>query len=100
MACGGFGTTAITALTAQNTHGVQGVHAVPMAFLEQQIDSVLSDIGADVIKTGMLPSAEAVRVRTCASSCASAPDGLLPTPCHRNCPCDHGSALLGTAVLC
>ncbi len=71
MACGGFGTTAVTALTAQNTHGVQGVHAVTKAFLEQQIDSVLSDIGADVIKTGMLPTADAVRVRTCCSGLCS-----------------------------
>jgi hydroxymethylpyrimidine kinase/phosphomethylpyrimidine kinase len=62
MACGAFGTTAITALTAQNTQGVQGVHPVPRAFLEQQVDSVLGDIGADVVKTGMLPTAEAVQV--------------------------------------
>eukprot|EP00955_Chlamydomonas_euryale_P003074 32637-Chlamydomonas_euryale.AAC.1 len=60
MAMGGYGTTAVTALTAQNTRGVHAVHAVPRAMLEAQIDAVLDDIGADVIKTGMLPDAAAV----------------------------------------
>ena len=40
----------VTALTAQNTHGVHGVHASPLAFLEQQVDVIMSDIGADVVK--------------------------------------------------
>ncbi len=55
-ALGGFAMTAITALTAQNTQGVHGVMAVPEAFITQQIDVVLHDLGADVIKTGMLHS--------------------------------------------
>jgi len=46
--------TAITALTAQNTLGVHAVHPVPGAFLRVQMTCVLDDIGADVIKTGML----------------------------------------------
>ncbi len=53
-ALGGFAATAITALTAQNTLGVQGVMGVPGDFIRLQIHSVLSDIGADAIKTGML----------------------------------------------
>jgi hydroxymethylpyrimidine/phosphomethylpyrimidine kinase len=53
-ALGCYGTSAITALTAQNTCGVQGIHAVPAAFLRQQICSVLDDIGADAVKIGML----------------------------------------------
>ncbi len=53
-ALGAFAATAITALTAQNTLGVHGVMAVPPAFIRQQIEVVLSDIGADVIKIGML----------------------------------------------
>src|SRR6201747_2922668 len=53
-ALGGFAATAITALTAQNTLGVHGVMPVPPAFIRQQIEVVLSDIGADVIKIGML----------------------------------------------
>lgn len=50
----GFAATAITALTAQNTLGVHGVHPVPAAFLRRQIEVVLTDLGADAIKTGML----------------------------------------------
>jgi hydroxymethylpyrimidine/phosphomethylpyrimidine kinase len=53
-ALGAFAATAITALTAQNTRGVHGVMPVPPAFIRQQIEVVLSDIGADVIKIGML----------------------------------------------
>jgi hydroxymethylpyrimidine/phosphomethylpyrimidine kinase len=53
-ALGGFAMTAITALTAQNTLGVQGVLPVEIAFIRQQIAVVLDDIGADAVKTGML----------------------------------------------
>ena len=53
-ALGGFAATALTALTAQNTMGVFGVHPVPVAFVRRQIEVVMEDIGADVIKTGML----------------------------------------------
>ncbi|WP_375427896.1 bifunctional hydroxymethylpyrimidine kinase/phosphomethylpyrimidine kinase [uncultured Sphingomonas sp.] len=55
---GGYATTAITALTAQNTLGVQGVHAVPTEFVVRQMRSVLDDIGADSVKIGMIGSAE------------------------------------------
>jgi len=55
MALGGFATTALTALTAQNTRGVSAVLLVPAQFLRAQIDAVMADIGADAIKTGMLP---------------------------------------------
>src|ERR1700741_706396 len=53
-ALGAYAATAITALTAQNTLGVQGILPVPPAFVKRQIDSVLADLGADCIKTGML----------------------------------------------
>jgi hydroxymethylpyrimidine/phosphomethylpyrimidine kinase len=53
-ALGAYAATAITALTAQNTLGVHGIMTVPPAFIRQQIEVVLSDIGADVIKIGML----------------------------------------------
>jgi hydroxymethylpyrimidine/phosphomethylpyrimidine kinase len=59
-AMGGFAATAITALTAQNTMGVHGVVPVDPAFIAQQIEVVLTDIGADAIKTGMLHSAEVI----------------------------------------
>lgn len=57
---GGYGMSAITALTAQNTIGVQDVHAVPVDFIKLQMKSVLSDIGADAAKTGMLATPEIV----------------------------------------
>jgi hydroxymethylpyrimidine/phosphomethylpyrimidine kinase len=59
-ALGGYAATAITALTAQNTLGVFGVMRVEAAFVRQQIDVVLADIGVDCIKTGMLASAEVI----------------------------------------
>lgn len=59
-AMAGFAATAITALTAQNTQGVHGVVPVDPAFIVQQIEVVLSDIGADALKTGMLHSAEVI----------------------------------------
>ncbi|HVM21465.1 MAG TPA: bifunctional hydroxymethylpyrimidine kinase/phosphomethylpyrimidine kinase [Egibacteraceae bacterium] len=52
-----FGMSALTALTAQNTVGVHGVHEVPPEFVTQQLDVVLGDIGADAVKTGMLATA-------------------------------------------
>ena len=59
---GGYGMSVLTALTAQNTMGVRAVHEVPASFVEKQIDAVLSDIGADAIKTGMLANAEIIKV--------------------------------------
>lgn len=59
-AMAGFAATALTALTAQNTLGVHGVLPVPAAFLRQQIAVVLQDIGADVVKTGMLGDAATI----------------------------------------
>lgn len=52
-----FGTSVLTALTAQNTRGVQAISAVDPDFVVSQCDSVLEDIGADAVKTGMLFSA-------------------------------------------
>ncbi len=53
---GGFAMTAITALTAQNTEGVHDVHEVHEEFIRKQMEVVLTDLGADCIKTGMLHS--------------------------------------------
>lgn len=58
---GAYGMSAITALTAQNTLGVQGVHPVPVDFIRLQMQAVLSDIGADAAKTGMLATPEIVK---------------------------------------
>jgi len=60
-ALGCYGMTAITALTAQNTLGVQAIHAVPADFLKAQLQSVLDDIGVDAVKIGMLHTPEVVR---------------------------------------
>ncbi len=57
---GSFAMSALTALTAQNTLGVRGIHAVPVGFVRDQIEAVLEDIGTDTVKTGMLFSAEIV----------------------------------------
>ena len=56
-----YGMSVITALTAQNTLGVTAIHAVPVDFVAAQMDAVLSDIGADAIKIGMLFSPELIR---------------------------------------
>ncbi|TGY90439.1 bifunctional hydroxymethylpyrimidine kinase/phosphomethylpyrimidine kinase [Marinicauda algicola] len=59
-ALGGYGATAITALTVQNTRGVTATHHVPADIIAGQIEAVLSDIGADAIKTGMLATSSVI----------------------------------------
>jgi hydroxymethylpyrimidine/phosphomethylpyrimidine kinase len=59
-ALGGYAMTAVTALTAQDTHGVQAVMPVPPDFIALQMRLCLADIGADAVKTGMLASAEII----------------------------------------
>ena len=61
-ALGVHGTAVITAVTAQNTVGVQGVHPVPADFVAQQIDSVLDDLPVAAVKTGMLANPEIIAV--------------------------------------
>jgi hydroxymethylpyrimidine/phosphomethylpyrimidine kinase len=58
---GAYGMSALTAVTAQNTLGVQGIYPLSPAAVAAQITSVLTDIGADAAKTGMLFSAEIIR---------------------------------------
>lgn len=59
-ALNGFAMTALTALTAQNTLGVHAIHEVPEDFITQQIEVVLTDLGADAIKIGMLHRASVI----------------------------------------
>ncbi len=59
--------TATTALTAQNTLGVYGIHPVPPEFLKQQLDACFDDIGVDVVKTGQTGAVRAGEVA--AASC-------------------------------
>ena len=59
---GGFGMSVLTALTAQNTVGVTGIHPVPPGFIGKQLDAVLTDIGADAVKTGMLHNPDVIEI--------------------------------------
>lgn len=61
-ALGVHGTSAITALTAQNTLGVAAIHDLPPSFVAAQFDAVAGDIGVDAMKTGMLFNAEIIQV--------------------------------------
>jgi len=61
-ALGGYATTVITALTAQNTLGVQSILEVPASFVGQQIDAIMTDIGTNAVKTGMLVNKDIVDV--------------------------------------
>ena len=60
-ALGVYGTSVITAVTAQNTVGVTGVHEIPVDIVAGQIEAVLTDIGADAVKTGMLSSSDIIQ---------------------------------------
>ena len=60
-ALGVYGSTVITAITAQNTLGVTAVHEIPTEIIAAQLDAVMSDIGAQAAKTGMLSSAEIIQ---------------------------------------
>ena len=59
-ALGVYGTSVLTAVTAQNTQEVTGIHEVSVELVKAQIESVISDIGADAVKTGMLSSTELI----------------------------------------
>lgn len=59
---GVYGTSAITAITAQNTVGVQAILGVPLDVIEAQIDSVFTDIGTDAVKIGMLGNVDTINL--------------------------------------
>src|SRR5262245_59372808 len=59
---GVYGTSAITALTAQNTMGVRAIHVVPPEFVAAQIEAIADDIQLAAAKTGMLATAPVVRL--------------------------------------
>ncbi len=67
---GVYGTSAITALTAQNTMGVSGIHVAPDDFVTAQIEAVVADLGCDAVKTGMLANS------TIVEAVAAAVEGL------------------------
>ena len=59
-ALGVYGASTLTAITAQNTVAVTAVHDIPTDVITAQIDAVLTDIGADTVKTGMLSSSDII----------------------------------------
>jgi len=59
-ACGVYGASVITALTAQNTQGVTGIHPVPAAFVTAQIDAVFSDLDVKAVKVGMVSQRDVI----------------------------------------
>lgn len=77
-ALGGYAATAITAITVQNTLGVSAAHPLPLALIEAQARAVLDDIGADVIKTGMLGDAEVVGLVAQLLDAATVPSVIDP----------------------
>ncbi len=62
LSLGGYGMSVVTAVTAQNTLGIQGMIPISPEFVALQLESTLGDIGADCVKTGMLVNEEIVRV--------------------------------------
>ena len=92
---GVHGMSALTALTAQNTVGVQGVLAIPGDFVRQQIDSVVRDIGVDAVKTGMLASAPIVEV----VAKAIAEHGIGNVVCDPVFVSKHGDSLLQDSAI-
>jgi hydroxymethylpyrimidine/phosphomethylpyrimidine kinase len=75
---GGFATTAITAITVQNTRGVHGVYPIPLQAIEGQARAVLDDIGTDAVKTGMLGDAATVELVARLIDAADAPAVVDP----------------------
>src|SRR5262249_5327984 len=73
LAMGGHGMTVVRAVTAQNSIGVQGYWELPAEAVRAQLTSVLGDIGADAVKTGMLASATIVE-----TVCAELAGGVAP----------------------
>lgn len=74
---GCYGMSVLTALTAQNTTGVSAIHAVPPAFVRQQVEAVFSDIGVDAVKIGMLFSADLIETVADQLECFHAPNIVL-----------------------
>jgi hydroxymethylpyrimidine/phosphomethylpyrimidine kinase len=94
LALGVHGMTVVCAVTAQNSVGVQGYWELPPAAVRAQLDSVLGDIGADAIKTGMLASAPIVRTVCEVLAGVSAPLVVDPVAVSK-----HGDSLLSDGTI-
>jgi hydroxymethylpyrimidine/phosphomethylpyrimidine kinase len=95
MVLGVHGMSALTALTAQNSLGVQAVQEIPPDFVRQQITSVVSDIGVDAAKTGMLAGAAIVEA-VAESISEHSIDNLVCDPVFVS---KHGDALLAESAV-
>ena len=94
MALGAYASTAITALTVQDTRGVHAIHPIPPAFIAQQIAVALADPGADAIKTGMLGDAAVIEAVAMALAGVGLPLVIDPVMVAKG-----GAVLLETAAL-
>ena len=93
-ALGGYAATAITAVTVQDTLGIRSTHPIPAAVVEAQARAVLDDIGADVIKTGMLGGRDVVEAVARVLAGAGVPAVVDPVMISKS-----GAALLDPAAL-
>lgn len=96
MALGAHATTVVTAVTAQNSLGVQGVWPLPTAAVVAQFRSVLDDIGADAVKVGMLGTADLVE---CVRALLEPLHGRVPIVIDPVCASKHGDPLLAADAL-
>ncbi len=94
LALGVHGMTVISAVTAQNSIGVQGYWELPLQAVQAQLDSILGDIGVQAVKTGMLASAEVVHVVASTLATISAPVVVDPVAISK-----HGDSLLSPGTL-
>jgi hydroxymethylpyrimidine/phosphomethylpyrimidine kinase len=94
LALGVHGMTVVCAVTAQNSVGVQGYWELPPEAITAQLDSVLSDIGAQAVKTGMLASAQIVRIVSSRLATVQAPIVVDPVAVSK-----HGDSLLSPGTI-
>ncbi len=90
LAHGVHGMSVITAITAQNSLGVQGIWPLPLEAVREQFRSVLSDIGVDAVKTGMLGTGEMVG---CVADLLATLDPAVPVVIDPVCVSKHGDPL-------
>src|SRR5579875_1540711 len=93
-ALGGYAATAVTAITVQNTLGVQAIHPIPPEVVRAQGDAVLADIGADAVKVGMLGDPALVEVAAELIDRAGAPAVIDPVMTAKG-----GASLASAAVV-
>src|ERR1700730_13676133 len=94
LALGVHGMSVVCAVTAQNSRGVQGYWELPVDAVRAQLDSVLDDIGAPAVKTGLLPSAPIVGAVSDKLAGLSAPVVVDPVAVSK-----HGDALLSAGTM-